>query len=160
MDLFILMWNPIIFFFRIVVRSMLYIDWSIEQIELICEWWINIKIYKYRVNVIMEFFLYSILILIIHFSHILIFRLAFNPIHLIDLGSTINSLPPPVQRCQSLLYRAPEVSLHLPFTTAIDIWSLGCLLVEMFTAQPLLPGHNDHEILWLMERCVVCNWND
>ena len=85
-------------------------------------------------------------------------RLAYNPIHLIDLGSLINAYPPPVQRCQSLLYRAPEVSLHLPFTTAIDIWSLGCLLVEMFTAQPLLPGRNDHEVLWLMERCVVSDY--
>lgn len=31
---------------------------------------------------------------------------------------------------QSRFYRAPEVLLGLPYTTAIDMWSLGCILVR------------------------------
>lgn len=30
--------------------------------------------------------------------------------------------------------------LGLPYTTAIDMWSLGCILVEMHTGEPLFAG--------------------
>lgn len=38
---------------------------------------------------------------------------------------------------QSLPYRAPEVVMGLPFSTPIDMWSLGCTLVELFTGSTL-----------------------
>lgn len=41
---------------------------------------------------------------------------------------------------QSRFYRSPEVMLGLPYTTAIDMWSLGCILVEMHTGEPLFAG--------------------
>jgi serine/threonine protein kinase len=41
---------------------------------------------------------------------------------------------------QSRFYRSPEVILGLPYTTAIDMWSLGCILVEMYTGEPLFSG--------------------
>ena len=41
---------------------------------------------------------------------------------------------------QSRFYRSPEVMLGLPYTTKIDIWSLGCILVEMHTGEPLFSG--------------------
>lgn len=28
---------------------------------------------------------------------------------------------------------------------AIDMWSLGCLLFELFSGDPLFPGENEHE---------------
>ncbi|TMW67487.1 hypothetical protein Poli38472_011107 [Pythium oligandrum] len=40
-------------------------------------------------------------------------------------------------------YRAPELLLASKYTPAIDVWSIGCILVEMFTRKPLFPGH-DH----------------
>ena len=49
------------------------------------------------------------------------------------MGSCVNSSPIPNQYCQSLLYRSPEVFLHEPFTTAIDIWSLGVVLFIVLT---------------------------
>lgn len=38
-------------------------------------------------------------------------------------------------------YRAPELLLNCSeYTGAIDIWSVGCILGEMMTRQPLFPG--------------------
>ena len=48
---------------------------------------------------------------------------------------------------QSRFYRAPEVILGLPYTTAIDMWSLGCIVAELHTGYPLFPGENEVEQL-------------
>ena len=37
------------------------------------------------------------------------------------------------QYIQSRFYRSPEVLLGIPYDLAIDMWSLGCILVEMHT---------------------------
>ncbi|KAJ4906408.1 Mitogen-activated protein kinase 12 [Raphanus sativus] len=38
-------------------------------------------------------------------------------------------------------YRAPELLLNFSeYTSAIDIWSVGCILGEIMTGQPLFPG--------------------
>lgn len=41
---------------------------------------------------------------------------------------------------QSRYYRAPEILLGLPFKEAIDMWSLGCVIAELFLGWPLYPG--------------------
>ena len=41
---------------------------------------------------------------------------------------------------QSRFYRSPEVLLGIPYNLAIDMWSLGCILVEMHTGEPLFSG--------------------
>jgi serine/threonine protein kinase len=35
----------------------------------------------------------------------------------------------------------------LTYNTAIDMWSLGCILAELFTGYPLFPGENEQEQL-------------
>ncbi|KDO33774.1 CMGC/MAPK protein kinase [Saprolegnia parasitica CBS 223.65] len=40
-------------------------------------------------------------------------------------------------------YRAPELLLSSKYSYPIDVWSVGCILVEMFTRKALFPGH-DH----------------
>ena len=38
-------------------------------------------------------------------------------------------------------YRAPEIMLTFKeYTTAIDVWSVGCILAEMLSGKPLFPG--------------------
>ena len=42
-----------------------------------------------------------------------------------------------------MFYRSPEVLLGIPYDLAIDVWSLGCILVEMHTGEPLFSGANE-----------------
>lgn len=46
---------------------------------------------------------------------------------------------------QSRFYRSPEVILGLGYTQAIDMWSLGCILVEMHTGVPLFAGRDESD---------------
>ena len=43
------------------------------------------------------------------------------------------------------LNRAPEVILGLPFNEAIDTWSLGCVIAELFLGWPLYPGSSEYD---------------
>uniref|UniRef100_A0A914Z5N2 non-specific serine/threonine protein kinase n=1 Tax=Panagrolaimus superbus TaxID=310955 RepID=A0A914Z5N2_9BILA len=46
---------------------------------------------------------------------------------------------------QSRYYRAPEIILGLPFKEAIDMWSLGCVIAELFLGWPLYPGASEYD---------------
>ncbi len=40
----------------------------------------------------------------------------------------------------TLWYRAPDVLLgSRTYSTSIDIWSIGCIMAEMYTGRPLFP---------------------
>ena len=41
--------------------------------------------------------------------------------------------------------RAPEIILGLPFREAIDMWSLGCVIAELFLGWPLYPGSSEYD---------------
>ncbi|ATY64931.1 kinase-like domain [Cordyceps militaris] len=51
-------------------------------------------------------------------------------------------------------YRAPEVILSLDWSYPCDIWSIGCILVELFTGDALFQTHENREHLAMME--AVC----
>lgn len=51
---------------------------------------------------------------------------------------------------QSRFYRSPEVILRIKYTEKVDIWSLGCILAELYTGEPLFPGNNEQEQLELI----------
>lgn len=46
---------------------------------------------------------------------------------------------------QSRYYRAPEILLGIEYRKSIDMWSLGCILGELYTGHPLFPGRNEQE---------------
>jgi dual specificity tyrosine-phosphorylation-regulated kinase 2/3/4 len=68
-------------------------------------------------------------------------------IKVIDFGSSCNENELVYTYIQSRFYRAPEVILGLPYTTAIDMWSFACILAELYTGYPLFPGENEVEQL-------------
>ncbi|KAG8833438.1 ATP binding [Serendipita sp. 400] len=48
----------------------------------------------------------------------------------------------------SVFWMAPEVVKQIPYTSKADIWSVGCLVVEMLTAQHPFPDMTQMTILW------------
>lgn len=58
------------------------------------------------------------------------------------------------QYIQSRFYRSPEVLLGIPYDLAIDMWSLGCILVEMHTGEPLFSGANEVQWLFLIKQFI------
>ena len=54
-------------------------------------------------------------------------------IKLIDFGSSCFLTDTLTTYIQSRSYRAPEVVVGLPYDGRIDVWSLGCVIAEMFT---------------------------
>jgi len=73
-------------------------------------------------------------------------------VKVIDFGSACFSHERIYTYIQSRFYRAPEIILGIPYTTSIDMWSFGCVLVELFTGKPVFPGESEHEqLLIIME---------
>ncbi|KAG7333108.1 hypothetical protein KOW79_003243 [Hemibagrus wyckioides] len=52
---------------------------------------------------------------------------------------------------QSRFYRAPEILLGLPFCEKLDMWSLGCVMAELYLGWPLYPGVNELEVRYICE---------
>ena len=71
-------------------------------------------------------------------------------IKVIDYGSSCFEDSRVYTYIQSRFYRAPEIILGIPYTPAIDMWSLGCILAELFTGYPLFPGESEKEQLALI----------
>ncbi|KAG6735046.1 hypothetical protein I3842_01G301000 [Carya illinoinensis] len=68
-------------------------------------------------------------------------------IKVIDLGSSCFLTDNLCLYVQSRSYRAPEVILGLPYDQRIDIWSLGCILVELCSGEVLFPNDSIVTIL-------------
>ncbi|TKY88922.1 hypothetical protein EX895_002163 [Sporisorium graminicola] len=70
-----------------------------------------------------------------------------SAIKVIDFGSSCFENEKVYTYIQSRFYRSPEVILGMSYHTAIDIWSLGCIIAELYTGYPLFPGENEQEQL-------------
>ncbi|KAK1933154.1 protein kinase domain containing protein [Babesia divergens] len=68
-------------------------------------------------------------------------------VKLIDFGSSCYIQEQLSNYIQSRSYRAPEVILGLPYDTQIDLWSLGCLLVEIYMQRILFPSDNNATLM-------------
>lgn len=73
---------------------------------------------------------------------------------MIDFGSSCFAHERIYTYIQSRFYRAPEIILGIPYTTAIDMWSFGCILTELFTGVPLFPGESEQEQLSLIMEVI------
>ncbi|KAF7730678.1 hypothetical protein EC973_001627 [Apophysomyces ossiformis] len=70
-----------------------------------------------------------------------------STIKVIDFGSSCLENERVYTYIQSRFYRSPEIILGMNYNMAIDMWSLGCILGELYTGLPLFPGENEQEQL-------------
>jgi glycogen synthase kinase 3 beta len=69
-----------------------------------------------------------------------------NIVKLCDFGSSKVLVPnePNIPYICSRFYRAPELILgNDRYSTAVDVWSAGCVLAEMLQGTPLFPGSSN-----------------
>ncbi|KAL9056442.1 MAG: hypothetical protein Q9162_002923 [Coniocarpon cinnabarinum] len=70
-----------------------------------------------------------------------------SEIKIIDFGSSCFEKEKVYTYIQSRFYRSPEVILGMNYGIPIDMWSLGCILAELYTGFPIFPGENEQEQL-------------
>ncbi|KAI9762138.1 MAG: hypothetical protein M4579_000618 [Chaenotheca gracillima] len=77
-----------------------------------------------------------------------------NMLKICDLGSASdasdNEITPYLV---SRFYRAPEIMLGIPYDFAIDTWSIGCTLFELFTGKILFTGRTNNQMLRSIMEC-------
>ncbi|EEQ83160.1 hypothetical protein NCER_100019 [Vairimorpha ceranae BRL01] len=69
-------------------------------------------------------------------------------VKIIDFGSAFYEPQQNNFYVQSRYYRAPEVVLGIPYSNSCDIWSLGCIIYEMYMGHPLFPGKDNQDLLY------------
>lgn len=86
------------------------------------------------------------------------FFFIFMYIYIADFGlARTLSLPgkPMTPNVVTLWYRAPEVLFgDNNYTTAIDLWSAGCIMGELMQHKPLLPGNTEQAELDLIVKLL------
>jgi len=68
-------------------------------------------------------------------------------IKVIDFGTSCFEKHTIYTYIQSRFYRAPEIMLGISYTSAIDMWSLGCIIIELNIGYPLFTGEDESEQL-------------
>ncbi|KAI9688640.1 MAG: U4/U6 small nuclear ribonucleoprotein prp4 [Bathelium mastoideum] len=80
-----------------------------------------------------------------------------NTLKVCDLGSAINMSHAyaiePQPYLASRFYRAPELILGLKYDYAVDMWSIGCTLFELYTGNILFLGQHNNGMLRTMMEC-------
>ncbi|XP_028097734.1 serine/threonine-protein kinase AFC1-like [Camellia sinensis] len=77
-----------------------------------------------------------------------------SAIKLIDFGSTTFGHEDHTYLVSTRQYRAPEVILGLGWNYPCDLWSVGCILVELCSGETLFEAQENLEHLAMMERVL------
>ncbi|KAH8549942.1 kinase-like protein, partial [Umbelopsis sp. PMI_123] len=77
-------------------------------------------------------------------ENILLKNLDSPTIKIIDFGSACHESHQIYTYIQSRFYRSPEVLFGVKYNSAIDMWSLGCIVAELFLGLPLFPGCSEY----------------
>ncbi len=75
-------------------------------------------------------------------------------IKLIDFGSATFDWEHHSTIVSTRHYRAPEVILELGWSQPCDVWSIGCILFELYLGFTLFQTHDNTEHLAMMERIL------
>lgn len=77
-----------------------------------------------------------------------------NVLKICDLGSASDASENDItEYLVSRFYRAPEIILGMPYDFAIDMWSIGCTLYELYTGKILFTGRTNNQMLRSMMEC-------
>ena len=85
-----------------------------------------------------------------------------SQIRIIDFGGATYENDSHTDIINTRQYRAPEVILGIFFlnkgccqwSEKSDIWSLACILIELYTGELFFPTHNNIEHLCLIEKAI------
>uniref|UniRef100_A0A1D1YD73 dual-specificity kinase n=1 Tax=Anthurium amnicola TaxID=1678845 RepID=A0A1D1YD73_9ARAE len=77
-----------------------------------------------------------------------------SAIKVIDFGSTTYESQDHSYVVSTRHYRAPEVILGLGWSYPCDVWSVGCILVELCSGEALFQTHENLEHLAMMEKVL------
>jgi dual specificity tyrosine-phosphorylation-regulated kinase 2/3/4 len=83
-------------------------------------------------------------------ENILLRKINKSGLKIIDFGSGCFENEKIYTYIQSRFYRAPEIVLGIPYNAAIDMWSFGCILYELYVGYPLFPGEDEKDHMALM----------
>uniref|UniRef100_A0A0K0ET46 Protein kinase domain-containing protein n=1 Tax=Strongyloides stercoralis TaxID=6248 RepID=A0A0K0ET46_STRER len=75
-------------------------------------------------------------------------------VRLIDLGSATFDHEHHSTIVSTRHYRAPEVILELGWSQPCDVWSIGCIMFELYCGKTLFQTHDNREHLAMMERIL------
>lgn len=75
-------------------------------------------------------------------------------IKVIDFGGAAFDSPTNFATINTRQYRAPEVVLGVGWSMPSDMWSIGCILAELYRGDLLFATHDNVEHLALMEKIV------
>lgn len=81
-------------------------------------------------------------------------RIKCTDIRLIDFGNVTRNEDVHHDLISTRYYRAPEVILKLDWTQTCDVWSIGCVMFEIYVGNLLFPTHDDREHLAMMEKSL------
>ncbi|XP_055587121.1 serine/threonine-protein kinase Doa-like isoform X6 [Uranotaenia lowii] len=81
-------------------------------------------------------------------------RVKCTDIRLIDFGSATFDHEHHSTIVSTRHYRAPEVILELGWSQPCDVWSIGCIMFELYQGVTLFQTHDNREHLAMMERIL------
>uniref|UniRef100_A0A0A9WG79 dual-specificity kinase n=1 Tax=Lygus hesperus TaxID=30085 RepID=A0A0A9WG79_LYGHE len=81
-------------------------------------------------------------------------RLKSSEVRLIDFGSATFDHEHHSTIVSTRHYRAPEVILELGWSHPCDVWSIGCIMFELYLGLTLFQTHDNREHLAMMERIL------
>jgi len=78
-----------------------------------------------------------------------------NEIRIIDFGGATYEDESHTEIINTRQYRAPEVILgSCQWNEKSDIWSMACILIELYSGELFFPTHNNFEHLCLIEKAI------
>lgn len=65
------------------------------------------------------------------------------------LAREIRSVPPYTDYVSTRWYRAPECLMKSTnYNSPVDIWALGCIIIELFNFKPIFPGMSEKDVVF------------